>query len=89
MAWLMARGGGAVSATSGSGGTSGRSGAGWAPCSKPNFQLIADAAIQATPETGPGGRRGASRESSAAGSHPHAGTDPRGSRHMSASARRP
>ena len=39
-------------------------------------QLIADAraAAQATIEAGPGGHRGASHESSAAGSHPHTGT---------------
>ena len=39
-------------------------------------QLIADAraAAQATAEAGPGGHRGASHESSAAGSHPHTGT---------------
>jgi transposase len=39
-------------------------------------QLIADAraAAQATVEAGPGGHRGASHESSAAGSHPHTGT---------------
>ncbi|GAA2165514.1 hypothetical protein GCM10009826_40520 [Humibacillus xanthopallidus] len=39
-------------------------------------QLIADAraAAQATAEAGPGGHRGTSHESSAAGSHPHTGT---------------
>jgi transposase len=39
-------------------------------------QLLADAraAAQATAEAGPGGHRGASRKSSAAGSHPHTGT---------------
>ncbi len=39
-------------------------------------QLIADAnaATRAAAETGPGGHRGASHESSAAGSHPHTGT---------------
>jgi transposase len=39
-------------------------------------QLLADAraAEQAAAETGPGGHRGASHESSAAGSHPHTGT---------------
>ena len=39
-------------------------------------QLLADAraAAQATAEAGPGGHRGASHESSAAGSHPHTGT---------------
>jgi hypothetical protein len=39
-------------------------------------QLIADArpAAPAAAETGPGGHRGASHQSSAAGSHPHTGT---------------
>ena len=39
-------------------------------------QLLADAraAEQAAAVTGPGGHRGASHESSAAGSHPHTGT---------------
>ena len=39
-------------------------------------QLLADARAAARPtaEAGPGGHRGASHESSAAGSHPHTGT---------------